>query len=242
MYFAQLCEDGECIPCYVAEEIIIDDDIMYYSDFEEEVNKFCDKWNEELLKEKDILAQEKIAFHKKVVNKCALTTNEVCKITGLSRARISKKVQTGKLDYIRKTSGGFIFHKDDIKPNLDRNGHIVKRFYNNEFDVINLLLSGYKLILTGSVGTGKTTLLEKIKKYAEENSIIVKLFDDGEIPKNFLSLPYSLLAVVQSDNEIEALNYLSQYLSTSINEIREKIDFICTLESNQITILKIDEV
>ena len=183
-----------------------------------------------------------IGFIKKIINKCLLTTNEVCKITGISRARISKKVQSGKLDCIRKTSGGLIFHIDDIQPNVDKVGQTVKRFFNNEFDVINLLLSGYKIILTGSVGTGKTTLLEKIKKYAEENSIILKLYDDGEIPKNFLSLSYSSLAVVQATNEIEAFNELSEYLNTSINEIKEKIDFICTLEANQITILKGDEV
>lgn len=181
-------------------------------------------------------------FLKKIINKSIISTAEASKITGLSKARLCQKVNTGKLNCIRKTSAGIIFYKDDIQPNLDRTGRIIKKFYNNEFDVINLLISGYKIILTGSTGSGKTTLLSKIRRYAEENSNIFKLFDDGEIPKNYLKIPYSSLAVVQADDELEALNYLSQYLNSSINEIKENVDFICTLEFNQITILKIDEV
>lgn len=41
MYFAQLMPDDRCITCYVAEEIIIEDDIKFYSDSEEVVDKFC---------------------------------------------------------------------------------------------------------------------------------------------------------------------------------------------------------
>lgn len=189
-----------------------------------------------------VILMNDINFVKKVINKSIISTAEASKITGLSKARICKKVATGKLDYVKKTSAGIIFYKDDIQPNMDRTGRFLKKFYNNEFDVINLLISGYKIILTGSVGSGKTTLLSKIRRYAEENSNIFKLFDDGEIPKNYLEIPYSSLAVVQADDELEALNSLSQYLNVSIDEIREKIDFICTLEANQITILKIDEV
>lgn len=183
-----------------------------------------------------------INFVKKVINKSIISTADVCKITGLSKSRICKRVETGKLNYVRKTSAGIIFYKDDIQPNLDRTGRIVKKFHNNEFDVINLLISGYKIIVTGSAASGKTTLLNAIRKYAEENCHIFKLFDNEEIPENYLKIPSSSLAVVQADNELDALNYLSQYLNTSINEIKENVDFICTLESNQITILKIDEV
>ncbi len=181
-------------------------------------------------------------FLKKIINKSLINTAETSKITGFSKACICQKVNKGNLDYIKKTSAGIIFYKDDIKPNIDKTGKIIKKFYNNEFDVINLLISGYKIVLTGSVASGKTTLLSKVRKYAEENFQIFKLFDDGEIPENYLQMPYSSLAVVQADNELEALNYLSNYLNSSIDEIKEKIDFICTLECNQITILKIDEV
>ena len=183
-----------------------------------------------------------INFVKKVINKSIITTGDACKITDLSKSRIFKRVETGKLNYIRKTSAGIIFYKDDIQPNIDRTGRIIKKFDNNEFDVINLLMSGYKIIVTGSVRSGKTTLLDKIRKYAEENYSVFKLFDDDEIPENYLKIPYSSLAIVQADDELEALSYLSRYLNASIDEIKDNVDFICTLESNQITILKIDEV
>lgn len=49
MYFAQLDKDsGECFVCYVSEEIEIDDDIKFYSDSEEKVEKFCEDWNSKL--------------------------------------------------------------------------------------------------------------------------------------------------------------------------------------------------
>ena len=46
--FAQLMDDGKCINCFVAEEIIIEDDIKFHSDSENEVKEFCEKWNREL--------------------------------------------------------------------------------------------------------------------------------------------------------------------------------------------------
>ncbi|MBY6889392.1 hypothetical protein HYH68_16490 [Clostridium botulinum] len=45
MYFAQLDEEDKSFKCYVAEEIIADDDIVYSSEMEKEVDEFCKKWN-----------------------------------------------------------------------------------------------------------------------------------------------------------------------------------------------------
>lgn len=46
MYFAQLNKnDGTCIVCYVKEEIVIDDDIKFHSEDEDEVKDFCENWN-----------------------------------------------------------------------------------------------------------------------------------------------------------------------------------------------------
>ncbi|MBO0545267.1 hypothetical protein EXQ32_12810 [Clostridium botulinum] len=45
MHFAQLDDEGKSFKCYVAEEIIVDDDIVYSSEMEKEVDEFCKKWN-----------------------------------------------------------------------------------------------------------------------------------------------------------------------------------------------------
>ncbi len=46
MYFAQLDNDtGKCIPCVVAEKIVIEKDIKFHSENEQEVIDFCEKWN-----------------------------------------------------------------------------------------------------------------------------------------------------------------------------------------------------
>lgn len=45
MYFAQLDDEGKSFKCYVAEEIIIDGDIVYSSKLEKDVDEFCKKWN-----------------------------------------------------------------------------------------------------------------------------------------------------------------------------------------------------
>ncbi len=41
MYFAQLDDEGKSFKCYVAEEIIVHDDIIYSSEMEKEVDEFC---------------------------------------------------------------------------------------------------------------------------------------------------------------------------------------------------------
>lgn len=54
MYFAQLDKkDGTCIVCYVKEEIVIDDDIKFYSEDEEKVRSFCENWNIEVKNNED---------------------------------------------------------------------------------------------------------------------------------------------------------------------------------------------
>nr|WP_033047133.1 hypothetical protein [Clostridium botulinum] len=45
MYFAQLDDEGKSFKCYVAEEIIVHDDIIYSSEMEKEVDEFCKEWN-----------------------------------------------------------------------------------------------------------------------------------------------------------------------------------------------------
>ncbi|EKO1913009.1 hypothetical protein PZQ55_002067 [Clostridium botulinum] len=54
MYFAQLDDEGKSFKCYVAEEIIVEDDIVYSSEMEKEVDEFCEKWNR-ALKDDDTL-------------------------------------------------------------------------------------------------------------------------------------------------------------------------------------------
>lgn len=46
MYFAQFdYKTEECFSCVVAEEIVIEDDIKFHSENEQEVIDFCEKWN-----------------------------------------------------------------------------------------------------------------------------------------------------------------------------------------------------
>lgn len=181
-------------------------------------------------------------FTRKMINKRVITTKDVCNITGISRQAICRKVSEGKLEYIKKTKQGILFDKEVIKPNIDRIGKVINRFYNNEFDIIDLLISGYKVILSGSVCTGKTTILNMIKKQTEKIYHEFKLFDSHEIPKDFLKIQSrGSLAVVQADNENDALKYLSEYLDIDVQDIEKNIDFICTIEHNQITILKTNE-
>ena len=54
MYFAQLDKnDGTCIICHVKEDIVIDDDIKFYSEDEEKVKSFCENWNTEVMSNKN---------------------------------------------------------------------------------------------------------------------------------------------------------------------------------------------
>lgn len=180
---------------------------------------------------------------KKFIDKNVITTKDVTCITGLSRAAVCSKARTGRFKYIKKSKQGILFDKDDFLPNINKTtGKKIKKFFNNEYDIVELLISGYKIILSGRIGTGKTTILNIIRQQTEEYHPEFKLFDYDEIPKDFLKIHGSSLAVVQADNEVDAFKCLSEHLDVSIEEIKSGVDFICTIESRQITILKADEI
>lgn len=100
MYFAQLMPDDRCITCYVAEEIIIEDDIKFYSDSEEEVDKFCKKWNRQL----KYYTYDEVKNFKKGTHLIVLLTIIGNELMGLVQQNKSYKIKDNGLFFYEKYS------------------------------------------------------------------------------------------------------------------------------------------
>lgn len=74
MYFAQLDKkDGTCMLCCVAEEIVIDEDIKFHSEDEEEVKNFCESWNAKVSSNKKECIMNKVEYY----IKCSIDSLEI---------------------------------------------------------------------------------------------------------------------------------------------------------------------